>query len=110
MVDINAAIDAFSHALGNNIEPLKALCRADSNDVEPIAASIVKLQDDIFDLIRSRSKRSKDGALPLSEIEQIAREYLAAANPEVNELGYRGLMRFIVWMAWHDGWLQREKP
>gem|GEM_PF-4008306 len=38
-----------------------------------------------------------------------ARQYLAEARPDVNEVGLDGLLRYAIWLAWHDGWLRPER-
>ena len=102
MVDINAAIDAYSYQGGNRSERLQAIC-ADGSLAETLAAEISGLQEGIYESVRARA--GADG-LPRVQVEEVARQYLAAARPDVNELGRNGLLRYVIWIAWHDGWLQ----
>lgn len=102
MVDINAAIDAYSYQGGNRIGRLQAIC-ADDAIAETLAAEISSLQEGIYELVRARA--GADG-LPRAELDGVARQYLASARPDVNELGLDALLRYVFWIAWHDGWLQ----
>jgi hypothetical protein len=99
-VDINTAIDAYSRAGGNRIEPLQALYSRDPTSAKALAAEISNLQESIMDLVRSRAGKV---GLAAAEIEQLARQYLATTKPEVNEVGLRGLLQYVTWLAWHDG-------
>ena len=101
-MDINAAIDAYSYQGGNRLGRLQAIC-ADSSIAETLAAEISGLQEGIYELVRARA--GADG-LPRAQVEQVARQYLATARSDVNELGLTGLLRYVIWIAWHDGWLQ----
>jgi hypothetical protein len=102
VVEINAAIDAYSYQGGNRLGRLQALC-TESSLAETLAAEISGLQEGIYELVRARA--GADG-LPRAQVEQVAREYLAAARPDVTELGLDGLLRYVIWIARHDGWLQ----
>ena len=104
MADINDAIEVYSHAFGNRIEPLRALC-ASNDGAEALATEIRELQESILELVRLQS--GPDG-LPQAQIVQLARQHLADRKPAVNEVGFHGLMRYVIWVAWHDGWLHRE--
>jgi len=101
-VDINAAIDAYSQSFGNRVKPLRGLC-ADASTADKLAAEISALQQAIVDLAWSRAR---DVGLSMGEIEPLAREYLATARPDVNEVGLRGLLRYVIWFAWHEGYLR----
>jgi hypothetical protein len=103
VVDINAAIGAYSHTGGNRIERLQALCAESPVAAEALAAEVSALQEGIIEQVRARA--GVDG-LSRAQVEQVARQYLAAARPEVNEGGLHGLLRYVIWIAWHDGWLQ----
>jgi hypothetical protein len=103
-VDINAAIEAYSHAGGNRIERLRAIC-ADSVETETTESEIRTLQEGILEQVREQA--GADG-LTREHIEQIARQFLAV-RPEVNEDGLDGLLRYVIWIAWHDGWLQLHR-
>ena len=105
MVDINAAIDAYSYQGGNRLERLQAIC-ADDSTAEALAAEISRMQEGIYELVRGRA--GADGLLR-AQVEQVAREYLAGARPEVDEVGLYGLLRYVIWIAWHDGWLQLDR-
>ena len=102
-MDINAAIDAYSHVGGNTIRPLQELCGGGSIVAERLAAEINELQESILELVRARSGAN---GLSRAQIEQLARQYLAGVRPDVNDVGARGLLGYIVWIAWHDGWLR----
>jgi hypothetical protein len=104
VVDINLAIDVYSHQGGNCLKQLQAIC-ADSSVTEALAAEISGLQEGIYELIRAQA--GTDG-LPRAQVEQVARQYLASARRDVNEVGLNGLLRYVFWIAWHDGWLQRD--
>jgi hypothetical protein len=101
--DINGAIDCYSQSFGNRIEPLRQLCR-DPEMADHLAAEICALQSSIVDLVWSRAG---EVGLSMHEIEQVARECLAT-RPEINEIGLNGLLRYVVWLAWHEGYLRRE--
>jgi hypothetical protein len=105
VVNINAAITAYSHSGGNCNEALRPLCHSDKSAAAKLAALINELQGDIFDLVWSRSEA---GALSAAQIEQIASAYLAEKKPEleIDDIGVSGLMRYIIWMAWHEGCLR----
>jgi hypothetical protein len=103
-VSINAAIDVYSNSGGNLIELLRVLCGGDSIATETLAAQITKLQSDIFEIVRSRSGEL---GLSVAEIESVGWEYLTASRAGVDEIGFRGLMRYVIWIAWHDGFLRR---
>jgi hypothetical protein len=75
--------------------------------VEALAAEISGLQEGILELVRAEA-RARSKGLSMTEIAQVARQYLASVKPEVNEVGLHGLLRYVVWLAWHDGWLRRE--
>jgi len=104
-MDINAAIDAYSQSFGNRIEPLRNLC-GKAPTAHERAAEIDALQQAIIDLVWSRAG---DAGLTMGEIEQLAREYLSAARPDVNEIGLRGLLRYVIWFAWHEGYLRQAQ-
>lgn len=95
-MDINAAIDAYSHAGGNQMESLLALCAGNWLVADALAAEISNSQEGIMESVRSHA--GADG-LPQAEIEQLARQYLAEARPHVNEVGFDGLLRYVIWLA-----------
>jgi hypothetical protein len=105
MVDINLAIDAYSYQGGNRIGRLQAICADSTVAAETLAAEISGLQEGIYELVRARA--GADG-LPRAQVEQVARQYLAEARPDVNEVGLHGLLRYVIWIGWHDGWLQLD--
>ena len=104
--DINTAIDAYSHSMGNRREALAEFCgtRGLVDRETEIRAAIDKIQGDIFDLI-SRMARER-GPLSADEIEKVTVGHCGRHYPDVNESGVRGLLRWIVWMAWHEGCMQ----
>lgn len=101
--DINAAIEAYSHSMGNRIEELAEYC-AEHGVAEreaEIMAAIDKLQGDVLELVLDRARA--DGPLSGPDIEVLAIEHCRTHAPEVGEVGVRALLRWIVWMAWHEG-------
>jgi hypothetical protein len=105
VVNVNTAIDAHSYQGGKRLERLRAVCADSPGDADVLAAEISGLQEDVYALVRARA-----GAKGLSraEIEQLAREHLAAVRPDVDEGGLHSLLRYVIWIAWHDGWLRRD--
>jgi hypothetical protein len=100
--DINAAINAYSYQGGNRPDRLQAVC-AHAPAADKLATEISGLQEGIYELVRARA--GADG-LSRAEVEQVALQYLAATRPDVNEIGVHGLLRYVIWIAWHDGWLR----
>lgn len=101
--DINAAIEAYSHSMGNRIEELAEYC-ADHGVTEreaEIMAAIDRLQSGVLELISARAQAG--GPLAGPEIEALTIEHCRAHAPEIDEAGVRALLRWIVWMAWHEG-------
>jgi hypothetical protein len=99
-VDINGAIELYSHAGGNRLDRLQEHC--DAGAAVKLAEEISNLQEGILTLVRSCSGPD---ALTRLEIHQVARQYLAEASADVTEDGLDGLLRDVIWIAWHDGWL-----
>ena len=101
--DINAAIEAYSHSMGNRPEELAEYC-AEQGVAEretEIRAAIEAIQGDVFDMIWEKTRVS--GPMSAAEIETLASQHCQASAPEVDESGVRSLLRWIVWMAWHEG-------
>ena len=101
--DINAAIEAYSHSMGNRPEELAEYC-AEHGVAErenEIRTAIETMQGEVFDTISKRTRTS--GPMSATEIETLATEHCRVSVPEVDEAGVRGLLRWIVWMAWHEG-------
>jgi hypothetical protein len=105
-MDINAAIQAYSHSFGNRMEELLRMCDGDQKRADTWAEPVRMMQDDIVNLICAQSERRQLSAI---EIEHIASVYLSAHAPEVTKQGLRGLMDYVGWMAWHEGYLATEQ-
>ena len=109
MFDRNAAIEAYSESAGNRIDRLEAYCRATgfSEDIAVLAASISRIQQEVFDEIWNRSE-----SRPLTQDEMVAitREYVARREPWINEKGIMGLLQWIAYMSWHEGCVKFPEP
>lgn len=105
-LDLNVAIEAFSHAGGNHIERLRARCSrtVPESSIQALARRIEQIQTAIFEIVW---KKSEQRALTGQEIVEIARQYCLAKEPEINETGLQALLQWIGWMAWHEGCLQQ---
>lgn len=88
------------------MEELLSICDGDQNSADKWAERVRTMQGDILNSIGSQSERRQ---LSATEIENIAIVYLSAKAPEVNNQGLRGLMNYVGWMAWHEGYLATEK-
>ncbi len=107
MVNINTAIDAYSYQGGNRLERLRTVCADSTGAADRLAAEISGLQEDIYALVRERVGETGD-RLSRAEIEQLAQEHLAASRPDIDAGGLHSLLRYVIWIAWHDGWLRRD--
>lgn len=104
--DINAAIEVYSHSMGNRPEELAEYC-AEHGVAEretEIRKTIEAMQGEMLDKISERMRVS--GPMSAAEIETLAAEHCGASVPEVDAAGVRGLLRWIVWMAWHEGFMK----
>jgi hypothetical protein len=102
MFDKNSAIEAFSAAFGNNVKRLEAYCHdvGYEGDVMALADLIRQIQEQVFGEIY---RRSENQPLNGEEITSISREYVAAHEPWINDVGLNGLLQWVGWMAWHEG-------
>ena len=106
VVDINTAIDAYSYQGGNRPERLRAVCADSPGAVDGLAAEISGLQEDLYALVRKRVGETGEG-MSRAEIGQLAQEHLAASRPDIDAVGRDALLRYVIWIAYHDGWLRR---
>jgi hypothetical protein len=104
-MNINHAIQADSNSLGNRMDALNESCtQAGCADSAPaVAERIRRMQNAIFALVCQRAPEPATVTMP--EIEQIARDWLASNETAVDEAGLNGILRWVVWMAWHEGYL-----
>ena len=104
--DINLAIDAYSHSMGNREEALAEFCAEHSiaDQMAGIQATIDELQGDLFDQIWALTR--DNGPMTGDEIEALAERHCSERAPAVNSDGIAALMRWAVWMAWHEGCLR----
>jgi hypothetical protein len=72
-VDINTAIDAYSHAGGNRLDRFRAAC-LDAATADKLAAVISALQQDIVDQVWAQAG---DAGLTMDEIERLAHRQAA---------------------------------
>jgi hypothetical protein len=63
------------------------------------------MQRAIFDTI---SESSQHGPLGLQQIEKLARDFLIKHHNEITEVGTNAILRWVVWMAWHEGCLKYD--
>jgi hypothetical protein len=84
------------------MELLRTLC-GEASTAENHAAEIRALQEAVIDLVR---QQAGDDVLPMDKIVKIGRKYLSVTRPQINEAGLQGLMRYIIWYSWHEGYLQ----
>jgi hypothetical protein len=105
VLNINTAIDAYSYQGGNRLERLRTVCADSPGAVDSLAAEISGLQEDVYALVRERAGAE---GLSRAEIGQLAQEHLAAARPDIDAGGVDSLLRYVIWIAWHDGWLRRD--
>jgi hypothetical protein len=103
-MDINAAMEAYCHSFGNRPEALQAYCDEQSQPeiASVLGARIDTLENSIFDIVWKQSEHQQVSA---QQVAGIAREYLKANAPEVHETGFRAILRWVGWMAWHEGCL-----
>lgn len=101
--DINAALEAYSHSMGNRIEELAEYCAEHgvADRETEIMAAIDKLQSDVLERIATQARA--EGPLSGPEIETLAAAHCRERAPEIDETGVRALLRWIAWMAWHKG-------
>ena len=106
LTHINQAIDVYSHSLGNRSEALAEYCQAQGLSLNEIKAKIDGIQHEVFERVWENTGNT--GPLSSKEIELVTREVCRDASLGIDDAGIAGLMRWLVWMAWHEGCLKDE--
>ena len=101
--NINTAINAYSHSMGNQFDVLIEHCGSEKAD--EFKKTIDQIQNEIFDIIWKST--DNNNLLTAGEIEEIATEYCNEKHNEIDASGIDGLLRWLIWMAWHEGCLKK---
>ena len=105
--DLNDLIDIYSQPMANARSSLADHIEANGIDASPdeVAASIRELQNDLL----GRVWTTDTGVTyDLGELDEIVCEYSRSERPWLNDKGRNGLLRWLIWMCWHEGLLAPE--
>jgi len=99
---MNTAIEAYSDFWGNRLDRLQEYCRRCSYEgsMDDLVERIRGIQLAIFRTVSDKKRATYE------EIEEIAREYVNSEASEVNENGVKALLKWVVWTAWREGYLE----
>ena len=103
-IDINAALDVFSHPTGNRPAELKALLHEQSNaaEIELVEERFRRTQNALYQLV---IQRVEENGLSASELTILVKEYSKDYLANLDDIGRYALTRWLVWMCWHEGLL-----
>ena len=106
--DKNLALEFYSAAGGNRLDELESYCeRTDYRTPSAIAREIDEIQGSLWGIVLGTVGKTR---FTEPELEQIVRDYVGLKARWVSDQGVAALMRWLVWMAWNEGYLARRDP
>ena len=107
MMDKNQLLGIYSLHFGNRENNLLEYGKRNGiKNIDDIIKEFSNIQGELFDYFWK--KAAPDGQLYYDEIKAQAFEYCNEKYKWMNDMGKESLLRWLVWICWHEGLLKRK--
>lgn len=108
-IDWNAALDAYSHAMGNRKVELDRYAAESGLESEAhrIAARIVEVQERLYGVVTTLAD-ADERRFTAEGLEEIVAADAKRNGLALNAIGRAALLRWLFWMCWHEGLLDAD--
>ena len=106
-IDKNQLLNIYSSHLGNNKNDLLEYGKRNGiKNIEDIKNEFSDIQSELFDYFWK--KTAPDGQLYYDEIKCQTFEYCDKKYKWMDDTGKKSLLRWLVWICWHEGLLKKR--
>jgi hypothetical protein len=99
-------VAAYARSFGNSEKRLDEWCETfgTSGMREEIISLVKRIEDEICTDIVNSSRKYEFG-----ELETMVRNACNARDPRIEKEGIAGILDYVVWICWHEGYLSEVK-
>jgi hypothetical protein len=106
-IDKNQLLNIYSYHFGNKEKDLFDYgSRNGIKNINDIIDEFSSIQNELFNYFWKRT--GPNIQLTDEEIKQQAKEYCNNKYKWINEVGMEALLRWLIWMGWHEGLMKNE--